>query len=1118
MFKKLPLALMMGAALSAGNVFALGMGDIKVDSALNQRLDAEIELISSVEGELDDVTVSLASPSAFDRINLDRPYHLTSLKFKVTTRADGTPIVKLSSEETIREPFLDFLIEVNWPKGRMLREYTVLLDPPVAISAQPPAPMADSSDQEPGKIPYVPDPGEEGAVITGTDELGYPIYGDAGESKAAFTGDTFGPVEADQTLWSIAEQVRSGDVTTQQMMLALFDANPEAFINGDIHHIKKGAVLRIPDQATITSRDQSDAFAQVREINSSLDLAPTAETTAETPGIPETMAPAEPEPVAVTEPPAAEPELKIVGAGEAATAATASSDVDALKRELALATETMSSQKMENDELKSRVMELESAVSEMEELKRLLEVQNAELAQMQNQLDAAASAPEPEMEAPVEPEPLTEAEPAMEMPAEEAPMEEPVAEVEPAEAMPAEEAPAEMVAEPAEEAPEPVEEAPAPAEEAVAEAEPAPEPAPEPLPPPAKKEPMDVVMDYVNKITKDPMLLSIVGGVLLILIALISLVFKRRGQQVEEVGIVETPPEPEEAKPSMFAKLAGMFKKKEKEAVAEITPEAEEVEDITDPGAMQAAEKPAQAPEAPVEEETPEDATVFEAPTPEPEAEPEADFSDMMFEEDESAPADETSHDASIVESEPEAPAGPDPLEEVDVYEAFGDYEQAAEIVKQAIADYPDNNAYKLRLFKVYESGGLPDEFSSAAVEHKDAMAGSPEWGEVEEIGKAFAPDSPAFGGAGAAAPAESEARPAAEAGADMASTMAMDISQAAQVSASTDEAEAAPDTTGEIDLGDLDFELGAGDLTQEGPTVEAETGQGEEEPAVTAMEDEATQALDATASADVVEEAESGGLEFDLEGMDFESAAEPAAEEPAAEEPAAADDGGLEFDLGELDQTGTVTGEEPEPAAAETKAEPAGNELEFDLGDMDFEAAAETTPEETETVAAEDDMSMDFELDDVSTEKFEEPTETVQLDMSAEELEAAATSEEPGSEDPTIMFTDVESDSAAEEPKEDMPETSEGVDLSDFSFDLEESAGSEALGMDEPTTVLDMGGASAAESLSAEGDEVSTKLDLARAYIDMGDSEGAKGILDEVMAEGSEAQKAEAQELLQSA
>ena len=143
MFRKLPLALMMGAAL-AGNAYALGVGGIKINSALNQRLNAEIELISSVEGELDDVSVGLASPEDFRRIKLDRPYHLTSLKFEVTTRKDGTPIVKLTSSEAIREPFLNFLVEVDWPNGHMLREYTVLLDPPVTIST-PPSPEPEAS-------------------------------------------------------------------------------------------------------------------------------------------------------------------------------------------------------------------------------------------------------------------------------------------------------------------------------------------------------------------------------------------------------------------------------------------------------------------------------------------------------------------------------------------------------------------------------------------------------------------------------------------------------------------------------------------------------------------------------------------------------------------------------------------------------------------------------------------------------------------------------------------------------------------------------------------------------------------------------------------------------------
>ena len=130
---------MIGALLTSSNLAALGVGDIKVNSALNEKLSAEIEILSSVEGELDDLTVKLAAPEDFRRVNLARPYHLTDIQFKVSTRQDGTPIIKLSSKESIREPFLDFLIELDWPKGRMLREYTVLLDPPVTMAAQKPA-------------------------------------------------------------------------------------------------------------------------------------------------------------------------------------------------------------------------------------------------------------------------------------------------------------------------------------------------------------------------------------------------------------------------------------------------------------------------------------------------------------------------------------------------------------------------------------------------------------------------------------------------------------------------------------------------------------------------------------------------------------------------------------------------------------------------------------------------------------------------------------------------------------------------------------------------------------------------------------------------------------------
>jgi len=583
-------------------------------------------------------------------------------------------------------------------------------------------------------------------------------------------------------------------------------------------------------------------------------------------------------------------------------------------------------------------------------------------------------------------------------------------------------------------------------------------------------------------------------------------------------------------------KLQGLAKKKEKEPAISAADDvfAAEEEDKTDPGVSAAAE---------VSDSSAEDATVFEAP------EDAGDIGDMMFEVDEGVPSPDATQDAPTVDAIQEAAAeGPDPLEEVDVYEAFGDYEQAAEIVKQAIVDQPGNNGFKLRLFKVFQAGGLKDEFSQAAVDHKDAMADSPEWGEVEEMGKAFAPDSPAWSGGGAVAPAESVAQPAADAGEDMSATMAMDVAAAAEVTEDTGES---------LDFGDLDFELG--DASDDAPaaTVDDATQAVDQvmEADAGAMEAESTQALDDSANVAVAAGGDSNSLEFDLNDMDFEDASvnEEALESPEAEldlggmdfeEPSATEEAleplesesadagnSLEFDLGDFG----AELQADEPAAEDKVSEPAGNELEFDMGDMDLGSSEEPAAETVDStpgdeISLDDDMSMDFELDDLSS--AEAPLEnldvtaspdTVQLDVSADELESASqAAETPDSEDPTVMFADVQSTETVEEPSVDADE-SMGVDLSDFSFDLDESTSEEALDTDallseDLTATLDESDDSLGQSLSAEGDEVATKLDLARAYIDMGDSDGAKGILDEVIAEGSDAQKAEAEELLQTA
>ena len=116
--------------LLSSEVWAIGLGDINLDSALNEPLRAEIELLSATPEELSNLVVSLASAETFDRYGIDRPVYLQESEFNVLSNGPNGPVVQIRSRSPITEPFLTFLVEATWPSGRLLREYTVLVDPP----------------------------------------------------------------------------------------------------------------------------------------------------------------------------------------------------------------------------------------------------------------------------------------------------------------------------------------------------------------------------------------------------------------------------------------------------------------------------------------------------------------------------------------------------------------------------------------------------------------------------------------------------------------------------------------------------------------------------------------------------------------------------------------------------------------------------------------------------------------------------------------------------------------------------------------------------------------------------------------------------------------------------
>jgi len=258
--------------------FALGAGDIEWQSSLNQPLSAEIKLLSYESLDLNDIVVTLAPYEAYQKSGVDYPPVLRNLKFNVEQREGGELYIKVTSNKSIRDPFLDILIDIDWPSGHLLREYTLLLDLPVFTDEKPEtiatptaAPMSESLMPE--------------TMIVGEDVSSALSQAESSPAEAmgsmASAGVTSGPqgelrygvVKRGDTLWEIAARMRSDDsVSVQQVMMSLLKDNPEAFYNNNINSLKAGYVLRIYDPDSIASVSRTDAARDAhRQYNRWLD-------------------------------------------------------------------------------------------------------------------------------------------------------------------------------------------------------------------------------------------------------------------------------------------------------------------------------------------------------------------------------------------------------------------------------------------------------------------------------------------------------------------------------------------------------------------------------------------------------------------------------------------------------------------------------------------------------------------------------------------------------------------------------------------------------------------------------------------------------------------------------
>lgn len=357
--RKLVLAIAAASALSSGMAHALGLGELTLKSTLNQPLVAEIELLDVKDLTSAEVVPSLASPEDFAKAGVDRQAFLNDLTFTPVLNASGKSILRVTSSKPLSEPMVKFLVQVMWPNGRLLRDYSVLLDPS-KFSPQ----TADAAAQ--------PAPAQ---TVTA------PVTGATKPSQHTTTPR--------DTLWEIAAKARNGG-SIQQTMLAIQALNPDAFIDGNINRLKTGQVLRLPDQVQSTNLPQPKAIAEVAAQNTAWRQ---GRRYVAKPGTGQQQLDATKRARGEdASSQAATDKLSLVSADTGKGGKGAAGDAKALSNKLAVTQESLDTTRRDNAELKSRMSDLQS---QLDKLQRLIELKNNQLAKLQAEggADAPATAP-----------------------------------------------------------------------------------------------------------------------------------------------------------------------------------------------------------------------------------------------------------------------------------------------------------------------------------------------------------------------------------------------------------------------------------------------------------------------------------------------------------------------------------------------------------------------------------------------------------------------------------------------------------------------------------------------------------------------------------------------------
>jgi pilus assembly protein FimV len=971
--------------------FAVGLGDVRLLSSLNAPLDAEIELVGATPEEMAVIKAQLASRELFARNGLDWPTGVGSISITPQTKPDGKAVLRMRSTQAVTDPFLTLLVEVDALRTHTVREYTLLLDPPVfAPGEQQNAPVAAPSTgagTREGAIarqtaPAPARPAAEPAAPAASRPSPSASAPSRSVSSAAEGGER--TVRPGDTLSGIASEVASDASQSRAWMLAIYQNNPSAF-DGNMNVLRSGAVLRIPNASAVASIAPGEANAEIRRQYASWRGSAAPAPSASEPG-----------------------RLRLVAPG-APGGATAPSSAQG------------------DPALQGRVRELEA---QLQESRRLLEARNAELAQLQarlaNQPAAAPAATPPPAAAPTPP-------PAAQAPAETPP---------PAEATP-----------PAAEATPPPAEEPAAqqAPPAAQEAQPAP-PVKRPAPAAAAEESGGSIFDTLKQYW------WALAGLVVVILALFGVKAIRSRKQNDF--------------DDSLSRLQG----------AAAGAEALSRDSSGDTQPLRAAQNRESA--FVVEESGTHERPRFSSGN---------DFAPATAPR--NVAADETISSETAINLDQG-----DPLAEADFHMAYGLYDQAADLVRIAISREPGRRDLKLKLLEVFFVWGNKDQFLQTAHELAETRdrAAPGEWEKIVIMGKQLAPEDPLFAGAGGSAGLG---------GMDLDLEGGQDRVDFDILGEPASQAQSADGI--DLDIGSAlgDSNDGSGATVTDANLALHEDGFTPDD-ASTGITREMTQNLRGDNSPTVQQY-----------GADLES--------PTVEQP------GLYGGNPTLKQK--VESAMKQGGMAEQTAELAIDDLGLDLGALDDSPNLNSTQEAPTLVAG---------LDERSRRIMDEAERRGGLkDMDATAIASTGAWNLNGEDlEQTMPPQQIGGYSNGEGSETSRLQALKGGDNDlDFNFNDEEPSAPAARGGytngsgAAPDIDLDVGTATvpdtaftATQKLSSEDlalpdlepvtmSEVGTKLDLARAYMDMGDPEGARNILEEVMTEGSLAQKQEAQRLMES-